>query len=175
MGGPAPRRLVLAGAAGLLAGCGFRPLYAPGPGGAPGAAQSELAAVHVSLMPDRAGQLFRQALQQRFEGAGAGAAKRYELGALLSLAPEALGIQRDNSSTGVRLIGTAAWTLRDLSADQALVANGTARSVDGYNVLNQQFFALELENEAATRRVTAALADQVTVQLASFFASRAAS
>ena len=75
----------------------------------------------------------------------------------------------------MRLIGTAAWTLRDLLADQALVANGTARSVDGYNVLNQQFFALELENEAATRRVTAALADQVTVQLASFFASRAAS
>ena len=126
-------------------------------------------------MPNRAGQLFRQALQQRLEGSGAGAAKRYELGALLSLAPEALGIQRDNSSTRVRLIGTAAWTLRDLLADQALVANGTARSVDGYNVLNQQFFALELENEAATRRVTAALADQVTVQLASFFASRAAS
>ena len=94
---------------------------------------------------------------------------------LRCLAPEALGIQRDNSSTRVRLIGTAAWTLRDLLADQALVANGTARSVDGYNVLNQQFFALELENEAATRRVTAALADQVTVQLASFFASRAAS
>ena len=55
------------------------------------------------------------------------------------------------------------------------MANGTARSVDGYNVLNQQFFALELENEAAARRVTSALADQVAVQLASFFASRAAS
>ena len=169
------RHLVLAGAAGLLAGCGFRPLYAPGPGGTPGVAQAELGAIYVSLMPDRAGQLFRQALQQRFEGAGTDAAKRYELGALLALAPEAVGIQRDNSSTRVRLIGTAAWTVRDLSADQALVANGTARSVDGYNVLNQQFFALELENDAATRRVTSALADQVAVQLSSFFASRAAS
>ncbi len=170
----AGRRAVLAGAAGLLAGCGFRPLYAPGPRGAPGTAQAELAAVYVSLMPDRAGQLFRQALQQRLEGSGSGGSKRYELGALLSLAPEAIGIQRDNSSTRVRLIGTAAWTVRDLSADQALVANGTARSVDGYNVLNQEFFALELEGDAATRRVTSALADQVTVQLASFFANRAA-
>ena len=170
----ASRRAVLAGATGLLAGCGFRPLYAPGPRGAPGPAQAELTAIYVGLMPDRAGQLFRQALQQRFEGAGPGGSKRYELGALLSLSPEAIGIQRDNSSTRVRLIGTAAWTVRDLSADQALVANGTARSVDGYNVLNQEFFALELENDAATRRVTSALADQVTTQLSSFFANRAA-
>ena len=167
--------MVLAGAVGLLAGCGFRPLYAPGPGGTASVAASELSAIYVGLMPDRAGQLFRQALQQRLEGAGTGVAKRYELGAFLSLAPEVIGIQRDNSSTRVRLIGTAAWAVRDLSADQALVANGTARSVDGYNVLNQEFFALELENDAATRRVTSALADQVTVQLSSFFASRAAS
>lgn len=175
MAGSVGRRLVLAGAAGLLAGCGFRPLYAPGAGGTPGVAATELAAIYVGLMPDRSGQLFRQALQQRFEGAGSGTAKRYELDAFLSLAPEAIGIQRDNSSTRVRLIGTAAWTVRDLSPDRTVVANGTARSVDGYNVLNQEFFALELENEAATRRVTSALADQVTVQLASFFANQAAS
>ena len=173
MAAPVQRRWVVAGAAALLAGCGFRPLYAPG-GDAPSVAQAELAAIYVSLLPDRSGQLMRQALQQRFEGAGTGIAKRYECDVLLVLLPEATSIQRDNSTTRLRLIGTASWTLRDLSIERTVVANGTARSVDGYNVLNQQFFALEVENDAATRRITSALADQMTLQLSSFFASRAA-
>lgn len=162
---------MMTGAAVLLSGCGFRPLYAPS-GGAPSVAQAELAAIYVSLLPDRSGQLMRQALQQRFEGSGTGVAKRYECDVLLVLLPEATGIQRDNSTTRLRLIGTASWTLRDLSVERAIVANGTARSVDGYNVLNQQFFALEIENDAATRRITSALADQMTLQLSSFFANR---
>ncbi len=171
---PVPRRWAVTGAAALLSGCGFHPLYAPRAGGALSVAQAELAAIYVARLPDRSGQSMRQALRQRFEGAGTGIAKRYELGVLLVLLPEATGIQRDNSTTRVRLIGTASWTLRELSIERAVVANGTARSVDGYNVLNQQFFALELENDAATRRITSALADQITLQLSSFFANRAA-
>lgn len=174
--GPAvsSRRLVLAGAGALLGGCGFRPLYAPGPGGAPGPAQAQLATVYVALMPERSGQLFRQALQRRFEGAGTGAAKRYELSAALGVLPEGVAVQRDNSTTRIRIVGTAVWALRDLSAQRNIVTSGTARTLDGYNVINQQFFALEMENEAATRRVAEALADQVTLQLSSFFANRAA-
>lgn len=171
---PIPRRWAVAGAAALLSGCGFRPLYAPREGGTLSVAQAELAAIYVSLLPDRSGQLLRQALQQRFEGSGTGIAKRYEIDVLFALLPEATGIQRDNSTTRLRLIGTASWTLRDLSIARAIVANGTARSVDGYNVLNQQFFALEIENDAAIRRITSALADQMTLQLSSFFANRAA-
>lgn len=158
----------------MLTGCGFRPLYAPNGSGGPSIAQTELAAIYVAPLPDRSGQLLRQALQQRFEGTGTGVAKYYELGVLLALLPEATGIQRDNSTTRLRLIGTASWTLRDLSIERTMVANGTARSVDGYNVLNQQFFALEIENDAATRRIASALADQMTLQLSSFFANRAA-
>lgn len=169
-----PRRVVLAGAGALLGGCGFRPLYAPGLGGAPSPAQAELATVYVALMPERSGQLFRQALQRRFEGAGSGAAKRYELTAALGLLPEGVAIQRDNSTTRIRIVGTTTWALRDLSPQRNLVTSGTARTLDGYNVINQQFFALEMENEAATRRVAEALADQVTLQLSSFFANRAA-
>ena len=169
-----PRRLVLAGAGALLGGCGFRPLYAPGPNGAPSPAQAELATVYVALLPERSGQLFRQALQRRFEGTGSGVQKRYELAAALGLVPEGIAVLRDNSTTRIRIVGTTSWTLRDLSPQRNVVTSGTARTLDGYNVINQQFFALEMENEAATRRVAEALADQVTLQLSSFFASRAA-
>jgi len=48
----------------LLAGCGFQPVYMPTASGKTGVAQRELAAVNVTLMPGRPGQLFRQALQE---------------------------------------------------------------------------------------------------------------
>ena len=46
--------------------------------------------------------------------------------------------------------------------------------MDGYNVIDNQFFAADLENEVVQRRVAEALADQITLQLASYFAKRAA-
>ena len=62
------RRSVLLGTLGL-AGCGFEPVYMPSAGDTPGVAQRELAAIDVAIIPDRPGQLLRQALQQRLGGA----------------------------------------------------------------------------------------------------------
>ena len=62
------RRRLLALVSGVtLSGCGFQPVFMPTASGKAGVAQRELAAVHVNLIPDRPGQLLRQALQQRFE------------------------------------------------------------------------------------------------------------
>ncbi|MDQ2801372.1 MAG: hypothetical protein M3Y41_01300, partial [Pseudomonadota bacterium] len=47
-----------------LAGCGFQPVYMPTASGSAGPARRELAAVNVQIIPDRPGQLLRQALQQ---------------------------------------------------------------------------------------------------------------
>ena len=179
----AARRSVLLGGLSLgglslgglsLGGCGFRPLYAPAAGGRPGPAAAQMAAIYVPVFAERAGQLLRQALQQRFEGAGTGTAKAYELLATITIAGEGIGIQRDSSTTRVRLTGTAPWTLRVLSLDHGVLAQGTSRVLDGYNVINQQFFAAELENDAAQRRVVETLADQITLQVAGYFLNRAA-
>ena len=171
------RRLVLLGAAatsaGALAGCGFHPLYATGAGGASSPVAAELAAVYVPVIGERAGQLIRQALQRRFEGAGTGAAKRYELELNYSLAGEGIAVQRDNSTTRIRLVGIANWTLRTLSLERKALTTGTARVLDGFNILNQQYFAAELENQAATQRVAEALADQVTLKLGAWFQQQA--
>jgi hypothetical protein len=45
---------------------------------------------------------------------------------------------------------------------------------DGYNVIDQQYFALDMEQEATYRRVMEALADQITQQLAIYFDRQAA-
>ncbi len=163
------RRLVLLGAGAGLAGCGFRPLYAPAAGGAPGPAAAGLAAVYVPVLPERSGQLIRQALQQRFDGAGSGVAKRYELEVGHAIASDGIAVQRDSSTTRVRLIGTATWVLRTLSLARTPLVTGSARVLDGYNILNQQYFAAELENEAAVRRIAQALADQITLKVGSYF------
>jgi len=162
------------GTGAALAGCGFRPLYAPAASGQSGAASSEMAAIFVPVFAERSGQLLRQALQQRFEGVGTGVAKRYELTAFLVIAAEAIAIQRDSSSSRVRLTGSAPWELRELSLQRPVLAQGTSRVLDGYNVITQQFFAAELENETATRRIASAIADQITLQVGTFFMQQAA-
>ena len=115
----------------------------------------------------------RQALQQRFEGSGTGTAKKYELTAAVSISLEAIAIQRDSSSSRVRLIGSAPWTLRTLSLERPILTQGSSRVLDGYNILNQQYFAADLESEVAIRRVASALADQIALQVGSYFLRRA--
>ncbi|CAH2600891.1 conserved protein of unknown function [Rhodovastum atsumiense] len=160
------RRLVLGGALLLTApGCGFRPIYASG---TEGPAQAGLSAISVGLIPERTGQLLRQALQARLQR-GPEQPKRYDLLVGVSVAQEGIFIQRDSTITRIRYIGQATWTLAARDATRATVTSGAARSVDGLNVFNQQYFATELEGEAVTKRITEALADQITLQLATYF------
>lgn len=169
------RRVLLAGGtAGLLAGCGFHPLYAPADSGAPGPAEAELAAIFVPVIPDHSGQLLRQALQQRLEGSGLGTAKRYELAVSFGLAADSIAIRPDSTASRVRLIGNAPWRLTTVGFTPEPLTSGQAHAVDGYNIIGQQYFAAELENETITRRVAEALADQIVTRLAVFFRQRAA-
>lgn len=173
MAGCVARRGFLVGAVGALAGCGFRPLYLP-EGGQGSVASAELAAVYVPVIPERAGQLLRQGLQRRVEGAGTGTAKKYELVAGLGVSVEGIGIQRDNSTTRYRLDARGTWTLRVLDLPHTVLGAGTSRVLDGVNVNNQQYFALDLEMEAAFKRVAETLADQIVTQVAVLLKRRAA-
>jgi len=159
-------------AATALAGCGFRPLYARTESGGPGIASRELAAVSVDIIPDRPGQLLRQALQDRFEGDGSGVARRYDLNVDYSIPGEGIAILPDSSVTRVRLIANANWTLRAQDPNQTVLATGRARAMDGVNIIQNQYFAADLETEVAQQRLAQAIADQITLQLASYFRKR---
>jgi LPS-assembly lipoprotein len=163
------RGVLLALGAGLLAGCGFKPLYGPRDA-AGGAAQDRLAEVNVLLIPERNGQLLRQALQARLERSGADAARRYDLSVQLAVSAEPIAVQQDSSITRVRLIATANWALLSQSPQRSTLTSGSAREVDGFDIINQQFFASELMNAATQRRMTDALAEQITTKLAVYFA-----
>jgi LPS-assembly lipoprotein len=108
-------------------------------------------------------------LQDRLEGSGSGAARRYLLAVSYGIAGEGIAIQQDSAVTRIRVIGRAEWTLRAQDPARTEMTRDIARAVDGFNVFNNQFFALDLENEAAQRRLADTLADQIVLQLAAYF------
>jgi LPS-assembly lipoprotein len=168
------RGFLIAGIGVALTGCGFQPVYMPTASGTPGVAQRELAAIHVAIIPDRPGQLLRQALQARFEGSGSGVAQRYELRVGFGIGGDAIAILPNSNPTRVREIGNASWTLVAQDPARTTVTSGTARAVDAYNLIDAQYFASDLENEVVQRRLAEALADQITMQLAVYFRRHAA-
>lgn len=165
------RRWALAVTAVALAGCGFHPVYEPRSAKDSGA-QAALGTIDVLLIPERAGQLVRQELQARLDR-GDGFTKKYELSVSFSLAADAIGIQQDSTMTRLRMVGTANWSLRSVDAAHPIVTTGIARSVDGVNILDEQYFEADLAGETATRRIANAVADQITLQLSSYFSRTA--
>jgi LPS-assembly lipoprotein len=169
-----PRRAALSfGACAALAACGFQPVYMRTASGEPGPAQRDLAAVSVGIIPDRPGQLLRQALQERFGSDAGDVPARYRLAVSYSIAGQGLGILQDSSPTRIRMIGTANWTLTAADGGQT-VTTGNAKAVDGFNILDQQYFAADLSTEQTQKRLATELADDITLQLAVFFRRRAA-
>lgn len=165
--------LVSIGASLGLGGCGFQPLYMPTASGKAGAAERELSAINVPIIPDRPGQLLRQALQAKFAN-DSGAPKRYDLAVSYWISGEGISIQTDNSATRIRVLGYANWILTAQDPARTRLTEGSARTMDGLNIFNQQYFALDMENEVIQRRLAEQLADQVATQLALWFRQRAA-
>lgn len=163
------RACVLALVAMPLAACGLQPVYAPQAALPASAAAEGLAGIEVALIPERSGQLLRNALQERFERSGLAVPRRYELAVSYRFSGESIGIQQDYSATRIRFVGQANYALRALDPAQGTLTTGLARVLDGANVFNQQFFALDQETETVQRRVAEAVADQIALQLALYF------
>jgi LPS-assembly lipoprotein len=167
------RRTLLGLALGApLAGCGFQPVYMPTASGKPGVAQRELAAIYVNIIGDRPGQLLRQALQARLERGATGVAQQYALSVSYGIGGEGIAIQPDNTSSYTRLVARATWYLNAEDPARTPLTHGTARAADSYNILDEQYFAADQENDFAAVRLADAVADQITLQLAAFFRHR---
>ena len=156
-----------------LAGCGFHPVYMPTASGNPGPAARELAAVEVVRIPERQGQILRQALQERFADDGGTTPLQYDLIVTFYVLGDTIAVRNDNLPTRARLIGHATYTLMSKGAAPVRITGGTARASDNYNYIDEQFFAADLDNDAVVKRIAMSVADQITNQLAIFFRKRA--
>ena len=148
-----------------LGACGFRPLY----GEADRSALARLPDIFVQPIGDRSGQELRLALQQRLAGTSEAQPQGYTLAVFPSISEEAIGINGDNTSGRNRVVGRAHWVLSSVSPTLAVLSQGDARTVDGFNVINEQYFASSLANETTQQRVASNLADTITTQLATWF------
>jgi LPS-assembly lipoprotein len=170
--GPFPRACGLALlAALLLAGCGFHPLYDADGARAQsqgGTVSAHLDGIYVELIPNRAGQLLRQALQTRLDSDD-GDRKAYSLAVSYSIAEEAISVLNTNSNTRTRAVGRGTWSLTAIANPGTPLASGTVRVLDGFNTLDEQVFFSVLENEAVQRRLADNIADQITQRLATYF------
>ena len=166
------RQLLVLASGAALSGCGFQPAYMPTASGKAGVAQRELAAIHVNLIPDRPGQVLRQALQDRLALGSSATDYRYDLTAAFGISGEGIGILPNTTTTRVRFIGVAYWSLVAQDPGRTQLTAGTARAYDALNIIDTQYFNADMENEAIQRRLADTLADQVVIQLAAYFRKR---
>lgn len=155
-----------------LGACGFRPLYGEAPSGRPGNSTSgDLAATRVNLIADREGQLLRRALVQRL-GSDRGAPAQYQLSVRVTIRRDQVAVQQDQTETRSRVTATAEYVLQPLSPPGTPIKSGQALAADAFNVGTDQYFAAQLSGEAAMQRIADRLAEDITGQLAAFYAQR---
>jgi LPS-assembly lipoprotein len=151
-----------------LAGCGFRPLYGADSADG-GSITGVLNTVAVAPIPDRQGQLLREALETKLDVAGAPIAQRYVLTVSYGVGQQAAGIQADSSISYIRFVANAAWSLAPAGQPGHPIASGNANSIDSANVIDSQYFALTLETNTINKQLAAELSRQIVDQLALYF------
>lgn len=149
---------------GAVAGCGFEPLYGERSGLSTRAAE-QLAKVRVAPISERNGVLLRRALEQRMRP-GRESEARYELRCGLTFGVDIQGYRRDGVPSRVRYTATASWFLFSTAIPPVLVANGTERFFDAYNIPENQFFAADASRYAMEQRIIDQLAEDMVVRLA---------
>jgi LPS-assembly lipoprotein len=152
------RKPILAlAAAGLLAGCGFQPLYAPQPGGAPA-----IGAVDVSMIPGKAGHVLRNELD-RLLYVEAGAGPRQTLEISLQEEVARLGLRTDESATRADLTLTARYVLTPPDGGRAV--RGTVQSVATFEIPTAAFGEIAAQDDAR-ERAAEVLAQRIRADLA---------
>jgi LPS-assembly lipoprotein len=150
--------------AAVLAGCGFRPLYAPV---ADGPAE-QLAAIEVAVIPDRAGQALRNQLTDLLDPDRAGVPGRYRLEVRLEEERDEVAVERSGFATRANLRVSADITLLD-KADGAVLLRTSSRAVSSYNLVDSKFTTLT-SGEAARTRAVREIAQDIRRRLAVHFA-----
>jgi LPS-assembly lipoprotein len=158
--------LVLAGAAA----CGFRPLY--GERSAASVSASQLAAIQISLIPDREGQLLRNNLLDRLHPSGPAPRQLYRLDVKLQTSKESYGIRTDETATRANLTMVANYNLIDIASGKVLMTS-RSRAISSYNILESEFATVISERDAV-QRTAADLSEEIRTRLAIFLSSRQA-
>ncbi|TKD51936.1 LPS assembly lipoprotein LptE [Sphingomonas baiyangensis] len=160
------RLALLLAIAATLPGCGMRPLYGGGEGGA---VRQTLRAVEVAPIEGQQGWLVANALRDRLIADESVA--RYRLQVALDDEIIGLGVRPNDTITRERRILRARYQLVDL-ADGSVVLDATAGSDAGIDVVGSEYATIAAE-QSALERLSGIIADQIVARVA-LYAQRAA-
>ncbi len=163
---PGRRAVLSLGLAGALAGCGFQPVYMAS-GNGPEPAEG-LAEIEVGPIYERPGQILRQALLGRL-GTEPGAPRKFDLNVNFWITGEAQGVLNFTQPTRIRLVARSNWVLTGRDPKKTRLTEGTDRVIDGFDIFDSQYFAMDLSNEAVQRRMAEAMAERIALRLAVWF------
>lgn len=150
---------------GVLAACGFRPLYgerAQGP-----EVEAQFAAIDIAPISDRLGQLVRNHLLDAMNPYGRPQRPAYRLEVILSPTQESLAFREDDTATRVNLRLAATYVLKRARSDEILLEGGT-RVIASYNVTRQDYATLIADRDARARAARE-VADEIVTRLAVWF------
>lgn len=148
--------------AGLVSGCGFQPLLGRSPEG--GNVPDSLAAIRISPIPDRSGQILRNALLDSLTPRGAAAvATRYVLTVRIQEPRQTIALRRDDVISRSSYSAVATFELADRNGGK--IAVGTSTFSTDYEITVSEF-ATRSSLEDARSRVMALIADDIRNQLA---------
>ena len=143
----------------LLAGCGFRPLYAH-------RTAPQLASVYVEPIPERDGYEMRNQLIDLFNSDGQEAGKRYRLTVTLNEASQGIALQNDATITRYNQTLDAKFTLSDAQGNT--LYQGAQSELTAYNVVQSPYATLAAQQDAS-KRAAQDLAERIRLQLAVWF------
>jgi LPS-assembly lipoprotein len=149
----------------LLSACGFRPLYATGPGGAGPA--NALAAIYVEPIPERVGYELRNQLLDRLGGMGRANGAAYRLKISLRENSEGVAIRPNASITRYNYTLLAHYDLFPTGGGTA-VKSGDVSALAAYNVASSPYATVVAAQDAGDR-AAGDIAERVRVELAVFF------
>ena len=151
-----------------LAGCGFRPVYAPAAGGEPESID-QLAAVRIEPLRDRAGQQLHNFLRDELNPDGQPVKPDYRLEIELSQRTEKLAFQKDETATRANIILNSAFVLRAVDDDRVLYA-GRVSSINSYNILDEQY-PTDVAEADALRRGLREISQNIKLRLGVYFST----
>jgi len=156
--------IILAGT-GLLAGCGFQPLY--GNRSQANSAPAQFAQIDVTGIDGRTGHHLRNYLIDQFSARGGNYKKLYRLDISLSEQKDGLAIRQDESVTRFNYRVLSAIRLVRLR-DQQPVFETSLRATSAFNVVKSEFATLSAERDAQ-ERAARDLSAEIITRLAIYF------
>jgi LPS-assembly lipoprotein len=157
------RRGALLLVASALGGCGFHPLYAPR---APRDWDPDLAAISVTPIPNRAGQILALALRENLNPGGTSVAARWRISTTLIVGRSDLGIQRNATATSSEITVSATYFVFEVNGGKQ-VYSSSCRAVGDFNQLNDAY-ATQVAADDAQDRALHEVADEMAMRMALF-------